>query len=158
MLCSVQLALGSLASGGSAATQDSPKEQQQKSLFSHRVQLNSLPPIPLTDVRKKHEWLQLCAWLAAFTLAAELAYCFWIQFWKVLLFEKQNREKGKKTLKHLIVNSFKRKLASSQNTFAKFQLNVNFHSAVINTSIWGFQNENAETTLLQAVQKYIYNI
>lgn len=51
MLCSVQLALGSPASGGSAATRDSPK-QQQKSLFSCRVQLNSLPPVPLTDVRK----------------------------------------------------------------------------------------------------------
>lgn len=74
-----------------------------------------------------------------------------------MLFEKQNREEGKKTLKHLIVNSFKRKLASSQKTFAKFQLNENSHDAVINTSIRGFQNENAETTLLQAVQKYTYN-
>lgn len=53
MLCSVQLALGSPASGGRAATQDSPKQQQLKSLFSCRVQLVSLPPILLTDVRKK---------------------------------------------------------------------------------------------------------
>lgn len=72
----------------------------------------------------------------------------------MLLFQKKNREKeGKKHLKHLIVNSFKRKLASSQKTFAKFHLNVDFHDSVINTSIRGFQNEKAETTLLQAAQK-----
>lgn len=58
MLCSVQLALGSPASGGRAATQDSPKQQQLKSLFSCRVQLVSLPPILLTDVRKKAWMLQ----------------------------------------------------------------------------------------------------
>lgn len=153
MLCSVQLALGSPASGGVQLL----RTHQNNKKASCRVQLISLPPILLTDVRKKHEWLQLCVQLAAFTLAAELAFCFQTQFWKVLLFQKKNIEEGgKKTLKHLIVNSFKRKFASSQKTFAKFQLNVDFHDSVINTSIWGFQNENAETTLLQAAQIYMY--
>lgn len=56
MLCSVQLALGSPASGGSAAPQD--QKNKKKPLFSSRVQLNSLPPVPSTDVREKHEWLR----------------------------------------------------------------------------------------------------
>jgi len=74
---------------------------------------------------------------------------------------KGKQKGGKKNFEHFMANSFKRKLASSQKAFAKFQLNVSFHNAVINSSGWGFPDENVETTLFQPIKRtcvcvYIY--